>query len=70
MEFDIPGMQVRVVNSQAAASDVVSVTAFNRDDFPTEGNPMRATRPSPLYMDWNGEKWQPEGKKSYKMGFV
>ena len=44
-----PGIQVSVVNSYAAASDVVSVTALSREDFPTDGNPIRATRPSPLY---------------------
>ena len=41
-------MQVSVVNSYAAASEVVSVTAFKRDDFPTDGKPISATRPSPL----------------------
>lgn len=44
-----PGMQVKVVNSYAAVSLFVSVTAFKSDDFPTDGKPINATRPSPLF---------------------
>ena len=36
----LPGMQVRVVNSYAAASLSVSVTLFSKEDFPTEGKPV------------------------------
>mmetsp|Transcript_9635 Transcript_9635/g.39284 ORF Transcript_9635/g.39284 Transcript_9635/m.39284 type:complete len:232 (+) Transcript_9635:651-1346(+) len=43
----LPGMHVSVVNSYPAASDSVSVSAESSDDFPTDGNPMSATRPSP-----------------------
>lgn len=46
-------MQVSVVNSYAAASLCVSVTRFNNDDFPTEGKPISATLPSPLFATEN-----------------
>lgn len=36
----LPGMQVRVVNSYAAASLSVSVTLFSKEDFPTDGKPV------------------------------
>ena len=48
-QFYKPGIQVNVVNSYAAASDVVSVTALRSEDFPTEGKPIKATRPSPHF---------------------
>jgi len=38
----LPGIQVKVVNSYAAASDSYSVTRFKSDDFPTEGKPIIA----------------------------
>lgn len=41
-------MHVSVVNSYPAAIDSVSVSSFRSDDFPTLGNPIIATRPSPL----------------------
>jgi len=43
-----PGIHVSVVNSYAAASLFVSEMALRRDDFPTEGNPTNATRPSAI----------------------
>ena len=48
-QFYKPGIQVNVVNSYAAASDVVSVTALRSEDFPTDGKPIKATRPSPHF---------------------
>ena len=35
----VPGIHVRVVNSYAATSLLVSVTAPNKDDLPTLGKP-------------------------------
>ena len=40
-------MHVSVVNSYAAASLFVPVSAVSRVDLPTEGNPISAMRPSP-----------------------
>lgn len=37
-----------MVNSYAAASDSVEVRAPSKDDFPTEGKPINATRASPF----------------------
>ena len=42
-----PGIQVKVVNSYAAASLFVSVSFANKLDFPTLGNPINATLASP-----------------------
>eukprot|EP00982_Pelagococcus_subviridis_P017385 31534-Pelagococcus_subviridis.AAC.7 len=45
-----PGMHVSVVNSYAATSLSVPVSSVSSVDFPTDGNPMSATRPWP-YLD-------------------
>lgn len=44
-----PGMQVSVVNSYAAVSDLVEVKVDRMVDLPTEGKPMSATRASPTF---------------------
>jgi len=42
-------MQVSVVNSYAACSDLVEVKVDRMVDLPTDGNPMSATRASPTF---------------------
>lgn len=48
VKLTFPGIHVSVVNSYPAATDSVSVSSFSREDFPTLGKPIIATRPSPL----------------------
>jgi hypothetical protein len=46
----VPGIAVSVVNSYPAASEKVPVNFVNNVDFPTDGNPTRPTRVSPLLL--------------------
>jgi hypothetical protein len=48
-----PGMQVKVVNSYAPASECVFVSLFKSVDLPTDGNPINATRASPDFITSN-----------------
>mmetsp|Transcript_13993 Transcript_13993/g.41798 ORF Transcript_13993/g.41798 Transcript_13993/m.41798 type:complete len:282 (-) Transcript_13993:151-996(-) len=48
--FIVPGIAVSVVNSYAAASDLVPVKVVNSVDLPTEGKPTRPTRVSPTFL--------------------
>ena len=45
-----PGIHVRVVKAYPAASDLASVTLLISVDFPTDGNPTKATVASPLFL--------------------
>lgn len=47
--YKTPGMQVNVVNSQAATSDFVSVNLVKRVDLPTEGKPIKPIHASPFF---------------------
>ena len=51
--LSFPGIQVRVVNSYAAATLAVSVSFVSMVDLPTEGNPIKATRASPDFITSN-----------------
>ena len=46
----VPGIAVRVVNSYPAAKEKVPVNFVNNVDLPTDGNPIRPTRVSPLLL--------------------
>ena len=53
LHFIVPGIQVKVVNSYAAASLLVPVNVVNNVLFPTDGNPTNPIRVSPLLVTSN-----------------
>mmetsp|Transcript_2968 Transcript_2968/g.8655 ORF Transcript_2968/g.8655 Transcript_2968/m.8655 type:complete len:208 (+) Transcript_2968:487-1110(+) len=47
-QYLMPGMHVSVVNSYEAASEATSVSEVSSVDLPTDGNPTKPTRASPV----------------------